>query len=75
MAAKRTEETEQCEVHSDLMEKLGGIHADLGWLKKAFWTVPVLLLTAIIAFSGYIRSLDNRLTACEIKIAVQRGGK
>lgn len=46
----------------------------MGWLKKAFWTVPVILMAAIIAFAGYIKSIDNRLTACEIKIAMQQKG-
>ena len=62
----------QCGSHEYLVETLGGIKSDLRWFKKAFWSIPMILVVAGIAFASFIVTMDNRLTVCETKLSARR---
>jgi hypothetical protein len=71
MTAQRHDSTGECELHSQLMETLGGLRADVGWLKKAFWSIPAMIVMVSMAIGGYVISMEKRISVCETQIANQ----
>ena len=61
----------ECDYHPQLMEILGGLRADIGWLKTAFWTIPASIVFIAIAIISCFMSNERRITTLETNIASQ----
>jgi len=61
----------ECDYHPQLMETLGGLKADTGWLKTAFWTIPASIVCIAIAIVTCFMSNERRITALETQVATQ----
>jgi hypothetical protein len=62
---------EVCAYCPELRETLGSLKADTGWLKKAFWSIPAMIVMVSMAIGGYVISMEKRISVCETQIANQ----
>jgi len=61
----------ECASHSQLMETLGGLRADVSWLKKAFWAIPATLIAVSVTLVAGFISNEKRIATLETQVANQ----